>query len=471
MTRANLMWEKTKQAISIVSLKPINTSTVQGRSKERSRRIILTALASALGKGVNVLTALISVPLTVKYLGTERYGLWMTISSIIAIIGFADLGMGNGLLNAISEANGKDDQQLGREYTSSAFFMLMSVAIIFAIIFMVIFPLISWKKVFNVSSALAVAEAGPGMAVFIGCFLVNMPLGIVQRIQLGYQEGFINNLWQGLGNVLGLGCVLLAIYLKAGLPWLILAMAGAPVLATLLNGIILLRYRRRWLLPKWGYINSKATKKIFRIGIMFFALQVATALAYSSDNIVTTQVLGPTAVANYAIAMRLYVIPTMILSMILYPLWPAYGESVARGDVMWIKKTLVNSLIISIIITVLPSIVLIIFGIPIVKLWVGPEVTPSFLLLLGLGVWTVIGSAGNAVAMFLNGANIIGFQVVTAIIMSIGAILAKIALSKAIGLPGIIWGTVIAYALLSGIPQLIYVPQVISKMTRNFTTQ
>ena len=85
-------------------LKEFDTSTPEGRSRERYRRVALTAISSAGARVIAVVTMLIAVPLTLHYLGTERYGMWMTISSIIAMMGFADLGMGLGLMNAISEA-------------------------------------------------------------------------------------------------------------------------------------------------------------------------------------------------------------------------------------------------------------------------------------------------------------------------------------------------------------------------------
>ncbi len=91
----------------LLRLKPFDTSTEQGRSRERYRRAALTTFASVTAKAVTVLTALITVRLTVRYLGTERYGLWMTITSVVAMMAFADLGIGNGLLNCISEAHGK----------------------------------------------------------------------------------------------------------------------------------------------------------------------------------------------------------------------------------------------------------------------------------------------------------------------------------------------------------------------------
>jgi hypothetical protein len=62
-------------------------------------------------------------------------------------------------------------------------------------------------------------------------FLINLPLGIVQRIQLGYQEGFQNNLWSIAGSLLGLTGVLLAIELKSGLPgWFLPSQVVLPSL-------------------------------------------------------------------------------------------------------------------------------------------------------------------------------------------------------------------------------------------------
>jgi O-antigen/teichoic acid export membrane protein len=466
MKRQNLLWGQCKHLISLLRLEPFDTSAPEGRANERHRRIVLTAIFSAAAKGVNVLTVLISVPLTVKYLGAERYGLWMTISSVIAILGFADLGMGNGLLNAISEANGKDDRQMAQEYVSSTFFMLSGVAIILGILFIIVYPLVSWQGFFHVSSAQAVAEAGPAMYVFVYCFLINIPLGIIQRVQTGYQEGFINNLWQGAGNLLGLAGVLVVINLKGGLPWLVLAMAGAPAFVAFLNGIILFRLRRPWLCPDLRKATSEAAKRIIRLGVLFFLLQIAAAFAFSSDNIVAAQILGPKAVTLYSISMKLFGIAPMILSMVLYPLWPAYGESISRGDIVWVKKTLKRSFVAAILITGVPSLILALFGVQIIRLWVGPAMIPPLILLAGFAVSTTIQAGGNAVAMFLNGSNIIGVQTGLALLMSVSAIIAKIVLAKKIGLPGIVWGTIIAYVIFTAIPLGFYVPRLLHKLTR-----
>src|SRR4051812_44333592 len=90
-------------------LRQSDTSTEAGRAAERHRRIILTAGASLLAKIISVLSMIVTVPITLNYLGVERYGMWMTISSFAVMLTFADLGIGNGVLGAVARSNGVDD--------------------------------------------------------------------------------------------------------------------------------------------------------------------------------------------------------------------------------------------------------------------------------------------------------------------------------------------------------------------------
>lgn len=438
--------------------------TPEGRSRERYRRAGLSSLAAILSKSVSVLTMLISVPLTLRYLGTERYGMWMTIGSIVIMIGFADLGLGLGLTNAVSEAHGQDDSHSAASYVSSGFFMLSGIALLILAAFALAYPLISWPSLFNVKSPLAAKEAGPAMAAFMVCFAINLPLGVVRGTQMGYQESFFNSLWESAGKVLGLMALILVVYLKAGLVWLIIAVAGGPALAVTCNGLVLVGYQRPWLRPRWKHFSSASARRISHIGIYFFILQITATLAIYSDNLVAAQILGPDAVAHYSVLQQLFDIAPVLSVMLVGPLWPAYGEAYARGDFAWIKRTMVRSLLITIPLVGLPSLFLIVFGPKIIRLWVGSFIVPSFFLLLGFGLWKTMSAIGNTVAMFFNGLNIMRFQVVMGLFWAISALLLKIYLARTLGLPGIVWGTIITYALFCMIPWSIYIPRLFANM-------
>ena len=452
---------------SVLRFTPFDTSTEEGRSKERYRRVALSTAASAAAKVIVVLTTLVTVPLTVGYLGAERYGLWMTISATIAMLGFGDLGIGLGLLNAVSEADGRDDREAAIRYVSSGFYMLLAIGLFFIAVFTVAYPFIPWGRIFNVVTDLAARESGPAVTVFLGCFALNVPLWVVNRVHMGYQEGFINSLWEIFGNIIGLMGILLAIHVKAGLPWLVLAMSGPPALASLVNGVILFTVRRPWLIPKWEKATRDAAAKIFRLGFLFFVLQVTGAIAYSSDNIIAARILGVEAVTQYSIPMKLFSFIPLMMGMMLVPLWPAYGEAIARGDVGWVKSTLAKSVAISLLIAVPMSVLLVLLGRDILRLWVGPGIAPSIFFLLGFGVWTVMSSTWGAVAMFLNGANALRIQVVCTLFMCAGALIIKVFLARSIGLSGIIWGAVVAQSVFIVIPITVYVRRLLSGMGRD----
>ena len=174
----------------------LDVLTPEGRAQERQRRIALSALASALAKAISVSTALISVPLTLNYLGAERYGMWMTMSSLIAMLSFADLGIGNGLLTSVASAHGRDDRGEIQSYVSSAYFILSVIAIATLGLFFLCYPFVDWFRIFNVNTALAQREAAPTVAVFFTCFALSIPISIVQRVQIGLQRGFMASLWQ-----------------------------------------------------------------------------------------------------------------------------------------------------------------------------------------------------------------------------------------------------------------------------------
>lgn len=415
---------------------------------------------------MGLLATLISVPLTITYLGSERYGIWMTISSIISLLGFADLGLGNGLMNAISTANGRDDHALARRCVSSAFFLLAGVAGLLAVAFAFTYPLIPWHRVFNVSAEVGRDEAGPAMAVFFICFLLGLPLGIVNRIQTGYQKGFANAAWQAVGNVLTLVCLLVAIWLRASLPMLVLAMAGAPYLAILLNAFVLFRRQMPWLMPTWAALDWQAALQIGRIGLMFLILQLCAALQSSVDNLIVAQLFGPDAVTQLAVPARLFTLAGALIMIGLAPLWPAYGEAIARGDTRWVKRTVERSIIWAAFVSAAFAFPLIMLGKPIVKAWAGPNIEPSQSLLLALGCWMVLSTIGASIAMFLNAASIVALQTACAVLVGVTATAMKVWLGETYGNEGIVWVMNFAYAMFALLPLLSFVAFIIRQQGR-----
>ena len=433
------------------------------RSYERYRRAAITTLASLGAQAVTTVVTLLSVPLALSHLGATQYGVWMSITSLVAVVAAADLGVGNGLLNGIAEAHGRTDRDLARRYASSAFLLLSGVALFLALIAVVIQPLISWTDLLNTPS---LASSGDGRAtalVLLGCSFALIPLGIAARIHMGYQEGFINSVWQGVGSVIGLLGLLAAVALDANLPWTVFAFTVGPVLSAGLN-LAVLFHQRAWLRPHLDAFHRRIAAKLLGTGLQFAALQAVFAVAFLSDNIVVAHIFGADAVTQYAVHAQLFGFAPLLAGMALSPFWPAYGESIVRGDVVWARKTLIRSVIATIALVGGASVVLLVVGTPLMQLWVGSRVQPSIPLMLALGLWATLSSVGSAVAMFLNGAGMLRAQVVLACMMGPAAVLGKIIGALTFGLPGLVIGTIVAYTVFTAAPLSILMPGVLRRL-------
>jgi O-antigen/teichoic acid export membrane protein len=434
------------------------------RGADRERRAVTTGGISALARIVQLATSFVTVPLTLKYLGNERFGLWMTISSVLAMAAFADFGVGNGVLNTVANAFGRDDVDGIRKAVSSGFAVLWTIAAALLLLFFSIYGFISWADFFRVSSLQARAEAGPALAVFAVCFAFNIAMDVVQRVQLGLQQGYRYGLWQLIGSCAGFVGVIYGIWLHMSLPMLIVAIAGAPLLATALNVVHFFGYVRPDLRPTFADVSINTIVQIGKLGGLFFVLQLVVAVSFSADNFIIARILGAINVPEYSVPQRIFAVVAMMLGMLVAPLWPAYGEAVSRGDIAWVRRTLRRSVLLVFVISAGCAVLLLLFSHQLILWWVGPRIHPTFFLLLGLAVWTVVTCCGDALAVFLNGISIIKFQVVVAAIFGFGCLATKVFFIHQYGITGIPWATILTYLVLSAGPCVWYVIVILKRL-------
>lgn len=261
--------------------------------------------------------------------------------------------------------------------------------------------------------------------------------------------------------------LLLVIHFHGSLPLLVLAMAGSPLVALLVNGTVMFGVRCPWLLPSWSCVSVKASKDLCRLGAFFLALQLAFAISYSSDNLVLARVLGPGAVAQYSVPCKLFALVSMIVSFVVGPLWPAYGEALARRDHIWIRETLSRSLTFAAGTSLLLAPVIVLFGGRLINLWVGAAIKTSPLLMIGLGIWSVVTSLSSAVASFNNGLSIFRFQLVVASLGALSNIALSVALTRRIGIPGVVYGSILSQVFVILIPSICYIRNYLRVMVRS----
>ncbi len=451
-----------RDTIGLLRFTAFDTDTEEGRSQERHRHIAWTTVTAGASKAAAAAAMLISVPLTLGYLGPERFGLWMAVTAVISMLGFADFGLGNGILNAVSHASGRNDDRTIHRSVSNGIIMLAAIGGLILLIFLALYRYVPWPSLFNVSSATAALESGPVVLVLLSCFIVTLPLGATQKVQLGLQQGYWGNLWEAVGSVLGLVGIIIAIQMQAGLHWIALSMAGIPLVFRALNTLVFFGYQERTLRPKMSHLDFQVIRRLVRTGFLFFILQLAVIVGFQSDNIIIARILGVEAVAGYDVALKLSTLPAMFIGLVVVAQWPAYGEALTRGDSDWIRRTFIRTIRLSLLFAVPFALILFNWGDTLIRVWAGPEVVPSTALITGMSIWSVLLMLGSVVAALLNGLHIVKFQAINALLMATANILLSIYLVSKIGVVGAIVGTISAYTIFSLLPSWYYIRRHIS---------
>jgi O-antigen/teichoic acid export membrane protein len=326
--------------------------------------------------------------------------------------------------------------------------MLLGIAAIVALVGAVGYPFVPWMRVFNVTSAAVAAEGARAFLVLYCWFAISIPLGVIARAQAGLQQGYLPQIVGAFGSVLSLLALLGVIALKGGLAILVFASTFGTIVATLINGWLLFR-EHPWLVPSRDAYRTDSAVKILKLGLMFFVLQCAFSIAYTSDNIVIVQVLGASAVAAYAVPQKLFSFVSMVVGIAITPLWPAYGEALARGDVAWVRRAFYGSLWISLAITVPLCALLAAAGPWILKAAVGKTLHASMSLLIVLAIWGIVSAVSVVTSMLLNGAGILKIQTIQAACASGANIALSIFLTKRLGVMGVCLGSIITQLLIT----------------------
>ena len=413
-----------KRSLTVDALKSFLTKRHGNAGRERYRRAGLTASASFISKALTIVISFVSVPLTVHYLGPERYGVWLTIGSLLTWMSMTDFGIaGNALVNLLADAHGKEDRRLAGQHASSAFWALVALSLSIGAIFLFTFHLIPWQTVFHVSSAVPVAELDRACAYSLIFFVVGFPLSMVSSVYGAYQDGFMANIWNIAGSAIALISLIVVAQMKGGLPQLVLAISGTRILVGLANIYYMFFRKYPWLMPWPSKVRWTSIKRLLSLGGNYMITQLAGLGIYQSQPMIITQMLGPSYVVIFVVAQKIVTLPNDLVFMATAPFISAYGEAKARADWGWIHRAFKNSMLASLAFGVPATVGIALVAKPLIRIWAGKAAVPNTQLVLWLGVYTLICVGMLSVGQLLCGlerADVLAYSLSLAALGAIG---------------------------------------------------
>lgn len=415
----------------------------------RSLETLFTGLA---GRGVGLLITFLSLPLTVNYLGPERFGVWATMTTIMAWLNLADLGFGNSVTNALASALGKADDLQARRTVATGFWLLTLISLVLLPLGCMVWISLDWSTWLGISSDLAQSEAQPALAVVGTISLVAFPFSLVTRILDAHQEGARNSYWMMASNLASLAGLVAGTSLHAGLPVLVAAVWGPQLFVTLCSAGWLFLWHKPHLRPRFALASRAEAAALWAIGGQFFIAQLNGILLFQTDNLIIAHFMDASAVTPYNVTWRLFTYASLVTTLFNSALWPAYADAYARKDGMWIRRTFRRSLWATLVLTTFLAGLLVVIGEWFIRHWAGPEAVPPFAVIAWMGVWSVISAAMGACASLANATGHLRGQMICGFFAALLNLALSVWLIQTAGLAGVIAATVIAYSVCVIVP-------------------
>ncbi len=392
-------------------------------------------------KSISILVSLLIVPVTLGYLAEEEYGIWLTLSSMLAWIGFFDIGLTSGLRNKLTEALTVGDNDRAKIYLSTTLFLLATLMLVLLTIMGVCYNLIDWQAVFN-SRSIPLETLGKVAFYTIAFFCIQFVLKIVTTLFFAVQRAAMADFLNMLGSLgaLILIWLLTMITPKGSLLAVALVFSVVPVLVFAIANIVVFRGKYRNISPSIEYIKFGYTKELIGLGVKFFIVQSAALVLFTTSNFIITQLFGPSEVTIYNIAFKYFSVVTMGFTILMAPMWNAYTAAYVKEDYDWMRKAFHKTQLIWGIAT-LGSVLMLVLSGWVYELWVGTKVANQIPVSLSIGcmLFVTVSNWNNATAMLLNGSGKIKLQLIGCGVIVVLYVPLAVIMSKLLGITGVLY--------------------------------
>ncbi len=386
------------------------------KGQDRSVKAKKNILASFLIKGASIAISLILVPITINYINPSRYGVWITIISIVGWFSFFDIGLTQGLRNKFAEAKAKGEDNLVQIYVSTTYAILAIIFLSVWIIFLVANQYLNWAQILNVPDSMRSEVSSLAIIVFT-YFCLEFVLRIITTLIIADQQPAKSSLIDVLGQVLSLVFIVILVKTTQGsLVNLGIAFCVSPIVVLIAANFFFFKGTFKKYQPRFSKVHFSHAKGLFNLGLVFFIIQVAGIIQYQTANIIIAQNFTTSDVTSYNIVYKYFGVLNMVFVIFLTPFWSASTEAYFKKDIAWIKNAIKKYNQLNIVMLIAGCIMLILSE-TVYRLWLGEGkvIIGFYLSFWGFLYFSFTIFAGKYV-YFLNGINALRIQFLASII-------------------------------------------------------
>lgn len=306
----------------------------------RNRRLLHGAIQGGLARILGFAGPLLIIPVSTRALGSANYGIYVLATVAQALLPALELGLGLALITRLAEPLALHDHARAHRIASSVLIAQAILAIAWLPLLIAGSLLIPWSGLLALDTVHAHILAQCLVVVSLG-FAIGVPSNFAFRVLFAEQRTSTYWAWQAASSLAVITTALTALTLAPDVRWLVTASFVTPSVVAAVATLQLFRTRPSWRPTRHAW-SMKELRAVLRLGPTLSVAALLTAAFQQVDRVLVSIFLGPAAVGTYGITARLASVPQQLGSMMLLPLWPACGEALARGDRLWLRRTMVR---------------------------------------------------------------------------------------------------------------------------------
>jgi O-antigen/teichoic acid export membrane protein len=339
---------------------------------------------NCVGQGLPLLVAVVTVPLLVKGMGTERFGTLSLAWIFIGYFGLFDIGLGRALTRFVAERLGNDLEDQVPHLARSALLLIVALAIIGSIIAFLLTPWII-RSVLNIPESLRAETTNAFYLLSLSLPFVLSTTALRGILEAFQRFGTTNTLRVAMGLFTYLG-PLIVLPFTNNLAFIFGALVVGRIFAWIAHLICCLRIISIFRISPCHL--SPTMGSLLRFGGWMTISNLIAPLIVSLDRFLIGAIASVDAVAYYAtpyqVVSQLAIIPSAFVGV----LFPAVAASNSRDPLE--VATLFRRTVRYITLTIFPiSLILVTLAHEIIQLWLGQQFaqhSSSVLQLLVIGM-------------------------------------------------------------------------------------
>lgn len=379
------------------------------RKVEIGSGLVQNMLLTFFAKGITLISNLLSIPLLIKLIGTESYGSWVTLTSILTWVILLDFGLGHGIKNLVAKKS-----------NNSIIDLSIKPAIIGSIQFFIAFCIFFILILLLMTKFIRIFKWDIISTYFIYIpFLLFFPLSIGNSILQGLRKTGYQSIIGIIKPFIWLSSLIILTKLdfKNNIQVIALIFSFSNILLFIFSFIAANNFSKITFSDIFHITNIKESIPIIKIGLQFFILQISSIMIFNIGNFLNYSYLGGVSTATYDVANKLFLFYISLFNLVISVYWPEIANVIAIKDKVKLKR-LRKQLYVYCFLFIVGGFVLIAISPYAFKLLTNSEIEIGYKQLFPFFILVVIQAVAYIGAVFLNAAEKIMGQIVLSIISS-----------------------------------------------------